>query len=243
MSKNRQDLILQILNERKFVTVNELSTATFTSPSSIRRDLTHMENNGLVKRTHGGVTLIEQYYGVASFYGRKQKNVPEKKIIAKKASALLRNGQKILLDGSSTATFLLPYISKLDSAVLFTNNILTALDAIEMGIRTHCIGGNSINGSPVLSGPEAYKGIAGIYADILFFSSQSLDKNGVISDSTEEENYLTSLMLNSSQKRVFLCDSGKFNTHSLFTLTTIDDIDISVFDKPFHNLNCNSQIL
>ena len=62
------------------------------------------------------------------------------------------NLKKNLLYGSSTATFLLPYISKLDSAVLFTNNILTALDAIEMGIRTHCIGGNSINGSPVLSG-------------------------------------------------------------------------------------------
>jgi len=135
------------------------------------------------------------------------------------------NLKKNLLYGSSTATFLLPYISKLDSAVLFTNNILTALDAIEMGIRTHCIGGNSINGSPVLSGLEAYKGISGIYAYILFFSSQSLDKNGVISDSTEEENYLTSLMLNSSQKRVFLCDSGKFNTHSLFTLAAIDDIE------------------
>ena len=77
----------------------------------------------------------------------------------------------------------------------------------------------------MLSGLEAYRGISGIYADILFFSSQSLDKNGVISDSTEEENYLTSLMLNSSQKRVFLCDSGKFNTHSLFTLAAIDDIE------------------
>ena len=74
------------------------------------------------------------------------------------------NLKKNLLDGSSTATFLLPYISKLDSAVLFTNNILTALDAIEMGIRTHCIGGNSINGSPVLSGPEAYKGLSGLSA-------------------------------------------------------------------------------
>lgn len=84
MSQKRQETILQILNERKFVTVNELSRSTFTSPSSIRRDLTYMENNGLVKRTHGGVTLIEQYYGVASFYDRKQKNVAEKKLIAKK---------------------------------------------------------------------------------------------------------------------------------------------------------------
>ncbi len=243
MSQKRQETILQILNERKFVTVNELSRSTFTSPSSIRRDLTYMENNGLVKRTHGGVTLIEQYYGVASFYDRKQKNVAEKKLIAKKASQLLKNGQKILLDGSSTATFLLPYIARLDSVVLFTNNILTALNAIEMGISTHCIGGNSINGSPVMSGPEAYKTISEIYADILFFSSQSLDKNGIISDSTEEENYLTSLMLSSSRKKVFLCDSEKFNTHPFFTLAEIDNIDVSVFDKPFNGLKCNTQIL
>ena len=63
----------------------------------------------------------------------------------------------------------------------------------------------------------------------------------VISDSTEEENYLRSLMINASAQTVFLCDSEKFNTRSLFTLTTLDKIDIAVFDKPFPDLQCNSK--
>lgn len=239
---NRQNEILEILSNSNYISVNELARMTFTSPSSIRRDLTYLQNNGLVKRSHGGVTLPTPISGVASFYSRKQKNVSAKRLIAQKAASLLHDGQKILLDGSSTVTFLLPYIAKLNSVTLFTNNISTALNAIELGINTHCIGGQSVNGSAVLSGTEAYQYVSSLYVDIMFFSSQSLDKNGIISDSTEEENYLRSLMINASAKTVFLCDSEKFNTRSFFTLTTLDKIDIAVFDKTFPDLQCNCQI-
>ena len=134
----RQQQILDIINERSFITVNELAQITFTSPSSIRRDLTHMQNSGLVKRSHGGVSLPDISNGVASFYDRTRKNINEKRIIAKKAAALLKDGQNILLDSSSTVGFLLPYIAKLKNATVFTNNIATALKSIESGIDTHC---------------------------------------------------------------------------------------------------------
>lgn len=240
---NRQESILQLLNERNFITVNELAEATFTSPSSIRRDLTYMQNNGLVKRLHGGVTLPDPIKGVASFYDRTHKNIKAKRLIAKKASSLLKNGQSILLDGSSTVSFLLPYIAKLDSATLFTNNISTALNAIELGIDTHCIGGRSVNGSVVLSGTEAYKMLKDICVDLLFFSSQSLDANGIISDSTEEENYLRQLMLQSARTKVFLCDSEKFNTTALYKLTSLENIDFAIFDKEFAGLNTSCSMM
>lgn len=221
------------MDNNHFITVDELAKITFTSPSSIRRDLTALQNSGLVQRTHGGVTLPEPTLGVASFQTRQTRNVAEKRLIAKKASVLLKDGQSILLDGSSTASFLLPYIAKHRSVTLFTNNISTALKAIELGIHTHCIGGHSVNGSAVLSGTESYKTVSNLQVDILFFSSQSLDSDGVISDSTEEENYLRSLMLQAAKKTVFLCDSAKFHTHSLYTLARLDDINVAIFDKPF----------
>ena len=55
---NRQEQILNILNERTFITVNELAKMTFTSPSSSRIDLTYLQNNGLAQRTHGGVSIL-----------------------------------------------------------------------------------------------------------------------------------------------------------------------------------------
>lgn len=238
----RQEQILSILNERSFITVAELSAITFTSPSSIRRDLTYLENNGFVKRTHGGVSSIEPMANVASYHDRLHKNANRKRIITQKASALLKDGQTILLDSSTTATFLLPHIAKFHNITVFTNNLSTALHAIELGINTHCLGGQSINGSVALSGSETFAALDNLFVDILFFSSQSLDINGNISDSTEEENLVRKMMLKASKTTVFLCDCEKFNATSTYKLCNVNDVDYAVFDAPYNELNieCNT---
>lgn len=239
----RQENILAILSERTFITVNELSKLTFTSESSIRRDLTYLQNNGLVKRTHGGVSLPEPISGVASFFDRTRKNIKEKRIIAQKASTLLRDGQNIMLDSSSTSAFMLPYIAKKKNITIFTNNMSTAINAIELGIKTHCLGGSSINGSVVLSGFETYYALSCITPDILFFSSQALDSSGNISDSTELENYIRTLMLKSTKKSVFLCDRQKFNKSSTYNLCNLRDVDMAVFDTEYHELTTECEVL
>lgn len=232
---NRQQQILNKLEERSFITVKELSEMTFISESSIRRDLSFLQANGLVKRTHGGVSAIEPIKNVASFYDRSRKNVKEKRAIAQSAARFLKNGQTILLDSSTTATFLLPYIAKLREVTLFTNNLSTAMSSIELGIHTHCLGGHSIGGGVALSGTETFRALSEISADIVFFSSQSISKDGIISDSTEEENYVRKLMLRCAKTKVFLCDSSKFDKTSTYKLCTLKDVDEAVFDRPFEN--------
>jgi len=232
----RQNEILKIIGENIYASVNELSKLTFTSPSSIRRDLARLENLGLVNRSYGGASLPEMNGRVAGFYNRCTKNIKEKRVIAQKAASVLKNGQSILLDSSTTASFMIPYIAKMDSAVVFTNNLEIAVSAIKQGICTHCVGGASINGSVSLGGSQTYRALSNISADIMFFSSQSLSIDGVITDSTEEENYVRSLMLERADKTVFLCDSTKFNTKSLYTLNSLDNIDYAVFDRDFDGL-------
>ncbi len=239
----RQEQILSILNERSFITVEELSTITFTSQSSIRRDLTYLQNNGLVKRTHGGVSSVDPMANVASYYDRMHKNANRKRIIAQKASALLEDGQTVLLDSSTTATFLLPHIVKYHNITIFTNNLSTALHAIELGINTHCLGGQAINGSVALSGSETFTSLENLFVDIMFFSSQSLDVNGNISDSTEKENYVRKMMLKASKTAVFLCDFEKFNSTKTYKLCNLNDVDYAVFDAPYPDLFTDCKIL
>ena len=81
-TSKRQNEILRLIEEKSYVSVNELSSLTFTSPSSIRRDLTHLENLGLVNRSYGGASLPEINGRVAGFYNRSTKNVKEKRLIA-----------------------------------------------------------------------------------------------------------------------------------------------------------------
>lgn len=239
----RQKHILSILNDRTFITVQELSKLTFTSSSSIRRDLTYLQNNGLVRRLHGGVSSVPPMANVASFYDRTHKNVKEKRLIAQKASMLLKDGQTVLLDSSTTVTFLLPYIAKHQNITIYTNNLTTALQAIELGIQTHCLGGHAINGSTTLASPETFAALASITVDVMFFSSQSLDNQGNISDATEEENYVRKIMLTSAKTSVFLCDSEKFNSRNTYTLCNLDLVDYAVFDIPYPELRTECKIL
>ncbi len=232
----RQQQIIELLSENSFLSVDQLSKLTYTSPSSIRRDLTKLQNSALIKRTHGGAEIAGTENKPAPLSNRMTKNTLGKKKIAKKAAALIRDGMSVMLDGSSTAGFLIPHIARHKDVTLFTNNMITATTAINYGINTHCIGGQSVRGSAVLSGAAAYDTVKRIHTDILFFSSQSLDANGIISDSTEEENYLRSLMLENAEMTVFLCDSEKFGLRSLHTLTDIDNVDVAIFDSPFDNL-------
>lgn len=238
----RQEQILELLNENGFMTVDRLSELTYTSASSIRRDLTKLQNMYFIKRTHGGASILNNNQ-VASLNNRLSQNTVAKRKIAKKAETLICDGQIIMLDGSSTAGFLIPHIAKYKDITLFTNNMITAVNAINYGIKTHCIGGSSVNYSAVLSGPQSYKAVCEIHSDILFFSSYALDKNGIISDPTEEENYIRSLMLANTKQSVFLCDSEKFNRRSLYTLASINDIDVAVFDTKRVDLKTKGKIL
>ncbi len=239
----RQEEILEYLNEHTFLTVERLSELTYTSPSSIRRDLTKLQNLSLIKRTHGGASAFNAVNQTVPLNSRMSKNTTEKRQIAKKAAALLHDGQSVMLDGSSTAGFLIPYIAKHKDMLVFTNNMLTAINAVNYGIATHCIGGFSVDCSAVLSGTQAYRTVSGLYPDILFFSSKSLSRNGVISDPISEENAIRSLMLENAKCSVFLCDSEKFDSESLYALTTLDKIDACVFDRNFPELRTRCRIL
>ena len=239
----RQQQILEWIDEQGFLTVERLAALAFTSPSSIRRDLAKLQQLCLIRRTHGGAGALGGDNRAIPFQTRLVQNTAGKQKIAKKAAVLLADGQTVMLDGSSTAGFLVPYIAKHKDITLFTNNMLTAINAINYGITTHCIGGASVHSSAVLAGALSYRAAAEIHTDILFFSSYGLSVDGVISDPTEEENYLRQVMLQNTKESVFLCDSEKFNRRAVFTLATLADVDVAVFDEPWEQLHTKCRVL
>ncbi len=239
----RQEQILALLEEHGFMSVERLSQVTYTSPSSIRRDLARLQNLYLIRRTHGGASVFKELNHAVPLTSRMEKNIAEKRKIAKTASALLRDGQTVMLDGSSTAGFMVPHIAKHKDMVLFTNNMQTAINAVNFGIPTHCIGGASVNGSAVLGGEQAYDVVVKVFPDILFFSSQCVDREGYIYDPILEENHIRELMLKNAACRVFLCDAEKFGKRSLYRLGSVDDIDACVFDRPIPDLHTKTKVL
>lgn len=230
-TNEREERILALLREKRFIRVDDLSAALYISPSSIRRDLTRLQHAGLVQRSYGGVTLCDTDHTAPPTDFRLEAHKAEKKQIAKEASVLLRDDITVFLDGSTTASYLTEYLAEKQNITVFTNNLRTAAELIERSVDTYCIGGHAVRGSHVMGGCYAEDMIRQLHADLFFFSSFALSDDGVISDCTAEENSLRKQMFARADRRIFLCDSSKFHRSATHRLCTLEETDHFFFDR------------
>ena len=226
----REKEIVNLLKEAGgFVSVGELCRALYASESSIRRDLTALESKGLVRRSYGGAELVTNYSSAIAFGHRAHHNVAAKKAIAKKAATLIKDGDVIFLDQSSTAFYLASEIAHNSTLTVVTNNIEIIMLLSTTGIRTICSGGTlGEENRSCLVGTDAQYIFGNINADLVFFSTKSLSFDGVISDCDREEVLVRAAMLKNADRRIFLCDSEKFGTGSAYKQCTLDDVDCLV---------------
>jgi len=140
LSIERHEQILQILMEKKSVTVGELSKTMFVSDATIRRDLSQMEKEGLIKRSHGGAVLFESTNDETSILMREQENIKQKKVIAEIALKFIKNHDTLLVDSSSTAGMVIPLLKNFKFISVITNGIknLYRRRRGEQPLQFHC---------------------------------------------------------------------------------------------------------
>ena len=232
MLKNqRQNEILEMLTRDNFLSVNTLAERLFASLPTVRRDLTALENAGLVKRCHGGVMLYEGKE-TSPVYFRQGKCAQEKARMAKVASTLLKIGDVIYADASSTALNMADNIDRGGKHTVITNGLLAAKKFAESGALVYSTGGRLLTESYAFVGHTAEESLDKYNADIMFFSAASLSDKGVISDWSEEECNMRVAMSKHAKVKVFMCDSTKFDTTSAFKLFPITKINYIVTDAP-----------
>ena len=233
-NEERETQILNILQENNYyATVEYIAQCIHISPSSVRRDLNKLEQKGIVKRSYGGVSLLRGDRSIVPFAMRTHRNIDLKISIARKAVSLIKEGDVIFIDGSSTAYFLSEYLSGFEKLKVITNGIDALTSLTKYRVDVYSTGGMlSPPNRAVLVGNFAQEMINSVHADIVFFSSQTIDADGVIYDCYEEENRIRQLMMKNSSRKVFLCDSTKLSQQSTFKLCNVNDVDDIICDKP-----------
>ena len=98
----RRKAILEILDHRGSVAVEELSKTLFTGEATVRRDLDRMAKEGIITRTHGGAVKIDRGNIDYPLAFRESENARVKDALCEAAAELVSDGQSIFLDGSST---------------------------------------------------------------------------------------------------------------------------------------------
>lgn len=225
----RQSAILRILQEKHYATVDQLSKELFTSISSIRRDLIDMERENLVIRSYGSVELVKSNSRNEPYSITAQHRVDEKRRIAQKAASLVKDKDIVFLDQSVTALFLAQELVEEKKITIVTNN-LDILGSIysQNNITIYSSSGIVQSGRRCLVGDDAVYTFNRIHADFAFFSTKALSPDGVLYDSNLSEVLVREAMIENAQKKVFLCDTEKYDTFAGYRQCALEDIDYLV---------------
>lgn len=230
----REEKILNALLEKNSMTTQELSAKLFVSAPTLRRDLIKLEQMGKVIRTHGGAQLINKSADEKiPIFLREQEQNDAKEIMARKAVKFIKDGDIIMLDGSTSAYRIIPHLATFKNLIVITSSAKSSFLLGRMGINNICTGGRMITRSLSYIGDEAESTVRRYNADVVFFSCRGLSMNGMLTDNSIEENNLRKVMLNHARKRVLLCDSSKVDQLYLNNLCHLSDVDEIV---------CESQI-
>lgn len=229
---DREKEILSVLSEIELIDVHELAARLYVSEPTVRRDLTTMAKKGLVIRTHGGVTAkvnaADEAFAISL---REQVQGTAKSVIGKKAAALIHDGSVILMDGSTSAFSVLPYLAEHKDLIVITNGAKTSLALGRMGIKNFSTGGQMINGTMAYVGRHAEAMVSSVNADLLLFSARGMTEDGSFSDSSIEENNLRRVMMSRAKRRVMLLDSSKLGKAYLDVLCRAEDVTDLVCEK------------
>lgn len=210
---DRQQKIIDLVNARKEVSVEELSAELAVSVMTIRRDLQYLENRSLLQRVHGGAVcmtdgLSDSNRGLVEVCRTR---------ISEYASDLIRDGDRIFINGSRMALDMLDYVG--DRCVeVFTNNGYAIGRQFPDGVSLTLIGGR-LHGK-IMVGEYAMRNLVNISASRAFIGCAAVHPDGKFSYAIPTEIGLTEIMLTRTEGEVYvLADHTKFRD-------SMDDYDV-----------------
>jgi len=222
---SRREQILRLLQQESPLSIRHLASLLYTSDSSVRRDVSLLEEEGLVRRIYGGVLLCSSENAVVPLSLRDGDHSAQKERLARLAAAMVRDGDSLLLDASSTVRRMIKYLGGKRGLKIITNNLRIFSEEVPADAQLYCTGGlfNAQNALFYGAGAERY--LRSLYADKCFFSSQGISEDGKISDASEEETALRRVMLSHAERKIFLCDASKLGVKRMFALCGKEDVD------------------
>lgn len=228
----RRNQILAKLQQENKVVVSDLSQQYNVTEETIRRDLEKLEQEGFAKKTYGGAVLNESLYAEVPYNVRKLTNTEAKKKIADLAESLVEDGDRIMLDASSTALFIVKRLKSKKNLTIITNSIEIIIElADKPGFNVLSTGGTLKEGALALTGYQAERMINSFHVDKAFISCKGVDKEYGFTDSNEPDVQIKKAMLQAAKQKIFIIDQSKFDKTSFVNIIKLNEADMIITDR------------
>lgn len=230
--EERQNSILDSLLKQGSVQVSDLADKLDVSSVTIRKDLTELEREGRLYRSHGKAILINPFTNNRSVNEKEKLNTEEKRLIGMEAARLITPDDSIILASGTTIHAFAGQIKpqgKLTvvTAALQATQTLTANDNIDV-IQ---LGGIVRHSSLSVVGKYSEQLLEGCSFSKLFLGVDGIDFDYGISTTDIREAELNRVMMHAAQKTIVLADSSKFGRRGFAKISNIEDVDMIITDS------------
>ena len=229
--ERRNEILMKLQAERRVV-VSELSQLYDVSEETIRRDLEKLVNEGVAIKSYGGAVINENANLEVPFNIRKNYNVIGKQKIAEQIAAMVKDGESLMLDASSTAVYIAKALKEKKNLTVITNSIEIIVELMDMPEwKVLSTGGLSREGSFALVGLQTDKMLKSYHVDKAVISCKGFDLESGITDSDELHANNKITMLGAAGKKILAVDKSKFDKTAFTAIGALDDITTVVTDE------------
>lgn len=211
LTQERFQSILSILNEKNAVTVSELAQLLNTSESTIRRDLSALDEMGKLKKVFGGATSLHQSKGMFedSVSNREALMSAEKDAIARYSATLINDTDFVFIDSGTTTLRLVDCIGN-SRATFVTNGIWHARKLTQKGLQTYMLGGKIKRSTEAIVGAEGIANIRNLNFSKAFIGTNGIDTEAGFTTPDIEEALMKEAAIKNSYMAFVIADHTKF---------------------------------
>ena len=212
--------------------VNDLADLLEVTPETIRRDLTELEKQGLVRRVHGGAIPVRRLGFQPTVDSRNSVRIEEKGRIAAAALEEVPLEGAIILDSGTTTGRLVSMLPHDRQLTVVTNSVQHAIALANRENVTLLLLGGRVRGRTLACVDSwAIQSLKGITADVAFVGADgiSVDRGLTTPDRTEAE--IKSAMLAAARRSVVLADHTKFGDERFAHFGRVEDVDVVITDR------------
>ncbi len=212
--------------------VNDLADDLDVTPETIRRDLSHLERQGLVRRVHGGAVPVGRVILEPTVDSRNAVLVPQKNDIAKAALAEIPTEGAVIVDAGTTTSRLLAMIPDEYQITVITNSVEHAMAlANKPNINTLLIGGRVRTRTLACVDQWALDALGGLYADVAILGTNGISVERGLTTPDSAEAAVKRAMLNAARRKVVLADHSKFGDDHFAQFGSLSDVDVVITDS------------
>lgn len=228
MKSERQQVILDLLQQRQTVTVKMIADTLRVSDMTVRRDLAEMAEDGLVMRVHGGAQLPRSARGssllrVRSHEEKKLRSMEQKRAAARLAARVIEPGDTVFLGGGTTLELMCDYLPNADIRVVTNSMPVLNLLADNPHVELFLVGGTLRQDTRVFTTPYGSRAFYGMSTSKAFVSATGVFGSEVFGSHPDVGVMLSDACARASESYLVL-DADKVGARDFCSFTTLDQI-------------------